>query len=104
MGSDSERERHKPKSEGQVGEVGKLEESSILEVRVLDNFNEIKYRRKLDKKRGGTKTEKRPLDLEQKYFTDYLRKCLNMMVIAVELKKSTREGVKRIVGRRHTFC
>lgn len=45
--------------------------------------------------RGGNNTEKRPLNLEQTYFIDYQKKQLNIMRIAVELKKKSQQGKKR---------
>lgn len=44
---------------------------------------------------GGNNTEKRPLNLKQTYFIDYLKKQLNIMRIAVELKKKSQQGKKR---------
>lgn len=54
--------------------------------------------------RGGNNTEKRPLNLEQTYFIDYLKKQLNIMRIAVELKKKVNKERRGIVGRRHASC
>lgn len=46
------RGKKKMKSEGQIGEVGELEESSVLEVRTAESFNGTKYGRELEKKEG----------------------------------------------------
>lgn len=39
-----------------------------------------------------------------KTFIDYLRKQLNVMGIAFELKKSMGKELEGIVGKRHAFC